>query len=108
MKTKITFHNLQHSDLMEEHIKDKLAKIEELLGESESPRFAEVWLKAHLPIHEAEIHIKSKNINLVSHDKSNDLYVACDNAIDKMVTQVKKAKSKLADLRKDNYKRTIG
>jgi len=47
MKKKITFHNMAHSEPLEQHAHEKLAKIEELLGSEHhsTPFFIELWLK---------------------------------------------------------------
>ncbi len=101
MDRKITFHNMEHSDPMERHAQEKLNKIEEFLRGSEwqTPMFVELWLNAHKlhSHHAAELHLKTPQFDLVTHDKGNDMYVMIDNVIDKMVTVLKKEKEKLKD-----------
>ena len=101
MDRKITFQHMPHSDPMEQHAQQKLNKIEELLPEykSTTPFHAELWLKANKQHahHHAELHLKTPNYSLDAHDEKNDMYAAIDCVIDKMVTLIKKAKSKQQD-----------
>lgn len=101
MNIKITFQNMPHSDPLETHTKQKLEKILDILDSSEEQRpfNIEVWLKAHKvhPHHVAEMHLKTKNFDLMAHDEGPDLYVAVDNTIDRMVKLIKKEKEKMID-----------
>lgn len=98
MQVKISFQHMDHSDPLEQHTRDKLEKLHELLKsyDHNPPFFVEIWLKANKlhPHHKAEIHLKTSHFDLQSHDEETDMYVAVDNAIDKMVKLVKKEKSK--------------
>lgn len=101
MNRKISFHGMEHSNPMENHINEKLNKIEEILKapEWETPKFLEFFLNSQSlhPHHSAEMHLKTPQFNLVTHDEGTDMYVVIDNVIDKMVTLLKKDKSKLID-----------
>lgn len=105
MNKKITFHNMQHSQPLEDHTNEKLEKIINLLEEeTQKPPFSiEIWLKANSlhPHHAAELHVKTKNLNLNAHDEGTDMYVVIDNTIDKMVKLIKKDKEKTRDQRRN-------
>lgn len=113
MQIKISFHNMDHSDPLEQHALQKLEKLHELLKASDQnpPFFVELWLKSNKqhPHHATELHLKTSSLDLHAHDEGTDLYVAVDNTIDKMVKLVKKAKQKNKDkLRKaDNEKKNF-
>jgi len=64
-----------------------------------TPLFLEVWLEAHKThaYNRAELHLKTPNFDLDTHDESTDVYVALDNAIDKMVALVKKEQERVRD-----------
>ena len=101
MNKKIAFHNMDHSDPMEQHAYQKLSKIEELLKEPEwtTPKHLELWLKAQSqhPHHSAELHLKTPQFDLNAREGGTDMYVVIDNVIDKMVSLIKKEKAKVKD-----------
>ncbi len=101
MDIKITFQSMDHSDPIEKHAIEKLAKIEEMLQGSEwrTPMFMELWLKANKQHvhHRAELHLKTPQFDLNSHCEDPDMYVSINSVIDKMVTLVKKEKSLLLE-----------
>jgi len=101
MDKKITFHNMEHSDPMESHTYQKLEKIEEILKDPEwtTPKYLDIKLNSQPlhPHHTAELHLKTPQFDLNTHDKGTDMYVVIDNTIDKMVTLLKKEKSKVKD-----------
>lgn len=104
MKVRINF-NMTHSDPVEQHAREKLEKLHELLKKEDHnpPFFVEMWLTAKKPHphHKAELHLKTSSLDLHSHDEITDMYVAIDNAIDKMVKLVRKHKS----IQKDKQKK---
>ncbi|MFC1894542.1 ribosome hibernation-promoting factor, HPF/YfiA family [Candidatus Dependentiae bacterium] len=101
MQRKITFHGMDHSSPMEKHINEKLNKIEEFIKapEWETPKYIEFFLNSHPqhPHHSVEIKLKTPQFDLVSHDEGTKMYVVIDNAIDKIITLLKKEKAKLRD-----------
>lgn len=101
MERRITFQSMDHSDSIENHANEKLNKIEEMLKGSDwqTPMFIELWLKANKQHvhHKADLHLKTPQFDLNSHDENTDMYVAIDNAIDKMVKLLKKEKSKIKE-----------
>lgn len=99
MKTKITFHNMPHSDPLEQHCRAKLTKLDEFTKDNASPCYTELWLKANKqhPHHAVELHLKTPHFDLHAHDEGADMYIVIDNTIDKMVTLIKKEKEKSRD-----------
>ena len=96
MNKKISFHNMDHSDPLEQHARAKIAKIEELLKreKNHSPMNLELRLTSNKPHphHHAELHVKTPRFDLNSHDEGPDMYIIVDNTIDKMVKLIKKHK----------------
>jgi ribosomal subunit interface protein len=101
MERRITFQSMDHSDPIEKHANEKLNKIDEMLKDSEwkTPMFIELWLKANKQHvhHQVDINLKTPQFDLMSHDINADMYVAIDNAIDKMVELLKKEKAKVKE-----------
>jgi ribosomal subunit interface protein len=98
MQIKISFLNMEHSQPLEAHTRKKLEKLHELLKQSDqqSPFHVEFWLKSNKlhPHHCAELHLKTSAFDLNTRDEGTDMYVTVDNAIDKMVSMVRKEKEK--------------
>jgi ribosomal subunit interface protein len=92
---------MDHSDPIEQHTREKLEKLHELLKKDAGrpPFFVEFWLKANKlhPHHSTELHLKTSLFDLHAHDEGTDMYVVIDNTIDKMVRLVKKEKQKQHD-----------
>jgi ribosomal subunit interface protein len=101
MEIKITFHNMQHSSVLEQHAHQKLQKIEEVLKAQAnmSPFNVEMWLTANKqhPHHTAKLHVKTPTFDLSTHHEGPDMYIAIDTAIDKMIAVVKKEKERLTE-----------
>lgn len=104
MQIKISFHNMDHSTPIENHTKEKLEKLHELLKKEDEnpPFFVEFWIKANKlhPHHATKLHLKTAKLDLIAQDEGTDMYVAIDNTIDKMVSLVRKHKEKEKDKRK--------
>ena len=92
---------MDHSVPLEEHTNLKLDKISEILdfNKNVSPFYVEIWLNAHKqhPHHSVELHLKAPMFDLNTKDEGTDMYVTVDSAIDKMITLIKKEKSKHKD-----------
>jgi putative sigma-54 modulation protein len=104
MKKVISFKNMDHSEPLELHANDKLNKIQNYLKgfKNTSPLNIDLHLKSNKqhPHHEVELNLKTPLFDLNAHDSSPDMYVAVDNVVDKIITQLKKEKEKLLDKRK--------
>ncbi len=90
---------MEHSDGIEEHARQKLVKVTEFFKEDERPLHVELWLKANKQHahHRAEIHFKAPHFTIDAHDECPDMYLAIDNAVDKLITQIVKEKEKHRD-----------
>lgn len=101
MSIKITFQNMQPSELLEQHIHKKIERLLELLQDeaSSTPFLFEFWLKAHAQHahHAVEFHLRTKHFNHNAHESDPDMYLAVDNVIDTMTKLVKKEKEKMLD-----------
>lgn len=101
MNIKISFHNMPHSDALENHARERMAKIETLFKHSahEQPISLELFLNANSAHthHNVELKLNAGQYHLASHDESDDMYLATDKAIDRMVALVKKEKAKNGD-----------
>ena len=112
MEKKVSFHNMDHSDNLEEHALKKLAKLEEFCTDAAQPLRVEVSLKAEntRPHHKTDLQVRVNNESFHTSSESRDLYVAIDEAVDKMVTQLKKAKELARDKHRsiESDKRNFG
>ncbi len=96
---------MPHSDPLEQHAKEKLQKITDFLkDENATPLNVELHIEGHKThaYNKAQLHLRTPNYSLDSHDECEDLYIAIDNTIDKMVKLLKKEKDKQKD---KNHKR---
>ena len=96
---------MSHSQPLEEHTRSKVGKIADTIKHEADhlPFEIEVWLKANAqhPHHRAEVHVRTARFNFHTHDEGGaDMYVAVDNAIDKMVEMLKKEKERRRDARR--------
>jgi len=101
MNIKINFHQMPHSDGIEQHAREKLQKVATLLKKSENvhPIFAEFFLNAHPTNahHEVELRVKSGSLSTAAHDKGSDMYLIIDSVIEKTVVQIKREKERFDD-----------
>lgn len=97
MDIKISFHNMPHSDPIEQHTRQKLERVHELLKRDDAqPPFnvtVRLTAKKPHPHHRAELHLKTSTLDLDAHDESTDMYVTIDNTVDKIVKLVTKHKN---------------
>ncbi|MBU1008126.1 ribosome-associated translation inhibitor RaiA [Candidatus Dependentiae bacterium] len=113
MDIKLSFHNMPHSDPIEQHTRQKLDRLHELLKKNDAqPPFhvtMRLTAKKPHPHHKVELHLKTSILDLNAHDESPDMYVTIDNTIDKMVKlvtkhkNINKDKQRKADTEKKNF-----
>jgi len=103
MNIKINFHQMPHSEGIDQHAREKLSKIKTFLGRPEErhPITAELFLNAHQlhAHHEVELRVKSGVIEAAAHETNADMYQAIDTVIDKVLTQLKREKERTDDKR---------
>ena len=103
MDIKITFRGMDSSPAIEEYIGNRMDKVTRLLLKEASPINLEVILEAARTHHHhrAEILLKSPHYSLVSHHECPEMYTAIDKAVDKMFSELTKAKEKRIHFRKN-------
>lgn len=108
MKIRFTFQGLGHTQAIEDHISKKLTKLDEYLTTEASPKNVDVHIKKDASI-KVELVLTSKNYHLDAHCSDYDLYKAADDAVAKLITQIKKQRSKMLDKQRHDGadKRTI-
>ena len=99
MDIKITFQHMDHSDGIEQHARQKVSKVAEFFSDDVKPLHLEMWLKANKQHahHRAEVHLKTPQFTIDAHDENADMYMAIDNAVDKLFKQMLKEKEKVRD-----------
>lgn len=101
MEIKITFHNMPHSPVLEQHTHQKLQKITEILKAQahQTPFTVTMWLTANKqhPHHSAKLHVKTPCFDVNTGHEGPDMYIAIDSAIDKMISVIKKEKEQLTE-----------
>ncbi|MCK4499259.1 HPF/RaiA family ribosome-associated protein [Candidatus Babeliales bacterium] len=111
MNRKISFHNMDHSEPLEEHVNRRLDKVEEYLKNEELPQHIEVRLTGgHVHAHnKVEIHLKTKNFNLDASraSETGKMYEVVDDAVDRIVALYKKEKQRLVDRHKKHVNEKV-
>ena len=101
MNIKISFQNMEHSNPLEEHAREKLGKLTHVLENAENmhPFNIEFHLRANKlhPHHEAHLHVKTSQFDLNAQEEGTDMYIVVDNTVDTMVALLKKEKEKKND-----------
>jgi len=82
------------TDAMKDYLKEKLAKLEKYLENSENVR-ANIMVKVKNREQTVEITIPLKSFILRSEETKEDYYAAVDKTIDKLERQIRKNKTKL-------------
>lgn len=97
MQKKITFRSMDHSDAIENHAYEKLAKLDKFFKREPSPIIIEMVLEAHREQHYfiAELKVNSTHYDLVSKTEGNDMYSMIDEAVHKMVKEISRKKEKM-------------
>lgn len=102
MNVKISFHNMPHSNALENHTTAKLTKVRELFKHADKSLqiSCELFLNAqtaHTDHHTVEFRFKAGTYKLTTHDTGTDMYKVVEDTISKMIAVIKKEKSKNAD-----------
>ena len=108
MKVRFMFQGLDHTQAIEDHISKKLTKLDEFIASESSPKNVTVHIKKDAQV-KVELNLASKNFHLDAHSTEYDLYAAADEAIVKLITQIKKHKAKMIEKRHEGgaVKRTF-
>lgn len=108
MDKKITFRQMDHSQVMEDYINQQLVKIEKILEHEREPIFFEIVLEpskvhAHNKVH---ILVKTPRYYLNSDYEGPEFYDVLDRVIDTMYRQIIEKRKELQDKDRtaDSYK----
>ena len=104
MHKRITFRNMDHSDIMEKYIERQLEKIQKFLKNEPTPIYIDMILEPS-KIHEhprAELRIKTPHFDLISNYEYEgvEMYDVIDRVIDVMYRQLLEHKKKEDDQKK--------
>jgi putative sigma-54 modulation protein len=97
METHFTFRNMEPSDSAKEHVLKKMKKFQKYLIK---PTRSTVILSTDRFLKQCEIAVIDNGHEYVGVESNQDMYVAIDKAVDKITTQLKKAKEKIKDHKK--------
>lgn len=107
MHKRITFRNMDHSDVMERYANDQLAKVEDFLENEPTPIYIDLVfepskVRQH---HRIELRVKSPNYEIISNYeyKGEAFYDTLDRVIDVMYRRLHEEKQRI---KKDNRKMT--
>jgi len=92
MQIQVTFRNMESTQALKEYASAKLDKIRKYIDE---PIKAEVVLKVEKFRHIAEITLNVNRSMINGTMETEDMYSAIDQAVDKVMRQVRKHKTKL-------------
>ncbi|MBI2091984.1 MAG: ribosome-associated translation inhibitor RaiA [Deltaproteobacteria bacterium] len=98
METSFTFRDIDATEGLKDHVLDKFTKLDKYLIK---PVSAHTILCKDGFQHKAEITILDNGTRYVGVEKTNDMYLSIDHAIEKIISQLKKNKERV----KDHHKR---
>lgn len=98
MHKRITFRNMEHSDVMERYANEQLEKVVEFLNEEREPVFIDLVLqpsKVHQH-HKIELRVKSPSHDLISTYEytGEEFYDTLDRVIDVMYRELREHKKR--------------
>ena len=96
MKVTVTGRKLDITEAIRNHLDRKMAKPLQELGDAADVHVA---LSVEKHRHFAEITVKGKGFTVHSEEETDDLYVAMDNAVEKIEKQLRKHKERAKDIR---------
>jgi putative sigma-54 modulation protein len=92
MEPTFTFRNLDASESLKEHTRQKILKLDKYLLK---PIAAHVIMSIDRHEHKVEITVVDMGREYVSVEKSHDMMSSIDNAVHKIESQLRKAKEKI-------------
>jgi len=94
MKISVTFRNTEGNDWHKEYVDDRLKKLKKYI---DTPVDARVVLSVEKFRNVAEVNLMANGLNVNAKEEEKDMYLAIDNAIEKVERQLKKHKEKIRD-----------
>jgi putative sigma-54 modulation protein len=92
MKISVTFRNTEGDDWHKEYVDDRLKK---LLKYIDTPADARVVLSVEKFRNVAEVNLMANGLTVNAKEEEKDMYLAIDNAVEKIERQLKKHKEKI-------------
>jgi len=92
MKISVTFRNTEGENWHKEYIDQKLKKLEKYM---DNPVEARVVLSVEKFRNAAEVNLMTNGQNINAKEEAKDMYLAIDNAIEKIERQLKKRKERI-------------
>jgi putative sigma-54 modulation protein len=92
MKISVTFRNTEGENWHKEYIDQKLKKLEKYM---DNPVEAHVVLSVEKFRNAAEVNLMTNGQNINAKEEAKDMYLAIDNAIEKIERQLKKRKERI-------------
>jgi ribosomal subunit interface protein len=108
-KINVTFRNMDHSAVIEEHIRRQLDRLEKFLKQERTPISVEMIIEAK-PVHShhiIELRVNTPHFHEVVKDEGPDMYLVIDSVISTMNNQIRRLKERMLDDRKDGSKRSL-
>ena len=99
MKCSVTFRHMKPSDPIREYAEEKIEKLQKLIDKGGE---AHVVLSVEKHLHVAHIELMTDgSLRLRGEEKSQDMYGSIDEAVEKIVRQVKRYRSKIRDHKRE-------
>jgi putative sigma-54 modulation protein len=99
MKCSVTFRHIKPSDPIREFAEEKVDKLSKLI---ERGGEAHVTLSVEKHLHCAHVEfLTDGSLRLRGEDKSEDMYASIENAVEKIIRQVKRYRSKIRDHKRE-------
>lgn len=102
MHKRITFRNMDHSDVLEKYANEQLTKIEDFLQHERTPIYIDLVLEpSKVREHNrVELRVKSPQYDLISNYEGPKFYDVLDRVIDIMYRNLHEEKRKEVDMKK--------
>jgi putative sigma-54 modulation protein len=99
MKCSVTFRHMKPSEPIREFAEEKVDKLSKLIDNGGE---AHVTLSVEKHLHCAHVELMTHgSLRLRGEEKSEDMYASIENAIEKIIKQVKRYRSKIRDHKRD-------
>lgn len=105
----VTFRHMDHSPVIDEHVRKQLDRLEKFLEQERTPISVEMVIEAQ-PIHShhlIELRVNTPHFHEVVKDEGPDMYLVIDSVITTMNNQLRRLKERMLDDRKEVSKRTL-
>jgi ribosomal subunit interface protein len=103
MNKRITYRGIESTPVLEEFINSHLEKVVKILEHEPTPIMIDFVLGASTvhAHHKVELRIKTPHYDLIAHHEGPEMYQEIDKVVDKMVREIRRAKEKRIDEKKN-------